>query len=75
MCPEKQTHDVIIYVGIKSPLLRDILRCILKDIRIAGLEADKTAVRLLMLYADAGFLANSSIGGAKLIVPFPSRVE
>jgi hypothetical protein len=75
MCPEKQTHDVIIYVDIKSPSLRDILRCILKDIRTAGLEADKPAVRLLMLYADAGFLANSSIGGAKLIVPFPSRVE
>jgi hypothetical protein len=73
MCPEKQTHDVIIYVDIKSPGLRDILRCILKDIKSAGLEADKPAVRLLMLYA--GFLANSSIGGAELIVPFPSRVE
>jgi hypothetical protein len=73
MCAEKQTHDIIIYVDIKSPGLRDILRCILKDIRTAGLEADKPAVWLLMLYA--GVVANSRIGGAELIVPFPSRVE
>jgi hypothetical protein len=73
MRPEKQTHDAIIYVDIKSPVLRDILRCVLKDVRAAGLEADKPAVWLLTLYV--GFLTNTSIGGEELIVPFPSRVE
>lgn len=66
MCPEKQTHGVIIYVDIK------LLRYTLKDIRTARLEADKPAVWLLMLYV--GFLANSSIGEAELIGPFPFTV-
>ncbi|KAH2754841.1 hypothetical protein KXV66_002272 [Aspergillus fumigatus] len=41
---QKHTHNAIIYVDIKSTGLRDILRCVLKDVRTAGLEADKPAV-------------------------------
>ncbi|KAF4212691.1 hypothetical protein CNMCM8980_000784 [Aspergillus fumigatiaffinis] len=40
---QKQMHDAIIYMDIKSPVLRNILRCVLKDVRTAGLEADKPA--------------------------------
>jgi hypothetical protein len=44
MRPEKQTYNAIIYIDIKSPVLQDILRCILKDIRTVGLKADKPTV-------------------------------
>lgn len=44
MCLEKHMYNAIIYVDIKSTGLQDILRCVLKDVRIAGLKADKPAV-------------------------------
>ncbi|GFG17794.1 hypothetical protein IFM61392_10224 [Aspergillus lentulus] len=58
---QKHTHDAIIYVDIKSPGLRDILRCVLKDVRTAGLEADKPAVERNLLFH---FLPELKIFGA-----------
>ncbi|EEH33168.2 MYB DNA-binding domain-containing protein [Paracoccidioides lutzii Pb01] len=46
----KETGEPIVYVDIKSPGLRDIVRVVLKDIRTAGLEADKPAVERNLLY-------------------------
>ncbi|KAF7174466.1 hypothetical protein CNMCM6106_008810 [Aspergillus hiratsukae] len=47
---QKQMHDVIIYVDVKSPSLRDILRRILKDVRTVELEADKPTVERNLLF-------------------------
>ncbi|KAJ8227486.1 hypothetical protein LV160_009067, partial [Aspergillus fumigatus] len=58
---QKHTHDAIIYVDIKSTGLRDILRCVLKDVRTAGLEADKPAVERNLLFH---FLPELKIFGA-----------
>lgn len=44
MSSDKQTSEVIAYVDIKSPGLRDILRVVLKDTRTAVLEANKPTV-------------------------------
>jgi hypothetical protein len=46
---DRQTHSIITYVDIKTPSLRDILRCILKGVKTARLEGDKPAVQLLMV--------------------------
>jgi hypothetical protein len=60
-CPsDKKTGEVIAFVDIKSPGLRDILRDVLKDIKTAGLETDRPAVLWPLTSLEASF-ANGSI--------------
>lgn len=66
---EKQTHDIITYVDIKSSSLRDILRSILKGVKTARLEGDKPAVQVLVSLFE-GSLTDSSLGWAKFAIPF-----
>ncbi|EED11723.1 conserved hypothetical protein [Talaromyces stipitatus ATCC 10500] len=46
----KQSKELIVYVDIKSPELRDILREVLKDIRTANFDADRPAIERDLLY-------------------------
>lgn len=41
---DRKTSDIVYFVDFKSPTLRDALRVILRDVGIAGLEADKPEV-------------------------------
>ena len=43
---EKKTLDPTYYVDIKSKELRDILRTILRDIRMINLNEDKPTIKL-----------------------------
>jgi len=43
---EKKTLDPTYYVDIKSKDLRDILRTILRDIRMINLNEDKPTIKL-----------------------------
>uniref|UniRef100_A0A093UT74 Uncharacterized protein n=1 Tax=Talaromyces marneffei PM1 TaxID=1077442 RepID=A0A093UT74_TALMA len=49
-CSHKQTKELIVYVDIKSPGLRDILKEVLKYIRTANLDADRPAIERDLLY-------------------------
>ncbi|OKL55245.1 hypothetical protein UA08_09489 [Talaromyces atroroseus] len=46
----KQTKELIVYVDIKSPGLREILKEVLKDIKTANLDADRPAIERDLLY-------------------------
>ncbi|RHZ48759.1 uncharacterized protein CDV56_106140 [Aspergillus thermomutatus] len=47
---DRRSHETTTFIDIKSPVLQDILRVILKNIGMAGLEADKPAVEQGLLY-------------------------